>query len=233
MWPDSGTYTRHHHPPKKANAASVFGELKLHFILSDPRNSGLSKKTECAYWELFGTIGVGECSVEKLAIKLQLSYFMFVTRQCQSLFHSAATCFSLYVAFEKLPVNQNFKILLQRYSQVFNVKCPIGLIPLKHSLIPSFICLVNTSSYIGLCSFLETIHSEQFDSFQPKRLKKKKIKKPKPSKLTSSTEQVKKGGNTHAHTQARAHTHTHTPPLRFIHSYLLFSEFRLEFYQDA
>ena len=57
-------------PPPKANAASVFGELKLHFILSDPRNSGLSKKTECAYWELFGTIGVGECSVEKFAIKL-------------------------------------------------------------------------------------------------------------------------------------------------------------------
>lgn len=71
MWPDSGTYI----PKNRKQIQQVLGELKLHFILSDPRNSGLSKKTECAYWELFGALGAGECSTEKFAIETPAQLF--------------------------------------------------------------------------------------------------------------------------------------------------------------
>lgn len=60
---------------KRKQIQQGLGELKLHFILNDPRNSGLSKKTECAHWELFGALGAGECSIEKFAIETPAQLF--------------------------------------------------------------------------------------------------------------------------------------------------------------
>ena len=74
-----------HISEKKSEFSSLFENSNCTPFLSDPRNSGISRKQSLPAWKLFGVLGAGEYKTGKKQVKSLLSCFTFATLFSSSL----------------------------------------------------------------------------------------------------------------------------------------------------